>query len=96
MTRVYLFFLGFVLFVGLMVDMVRFYWSIIFNPTKAWTIALAQDEADNVALNGRLGQSISLRAALACQANRRWGCFLCKILSQFQKDHCQKVLADNK
>ncbi len=82
------------LIVGMLVDLIRYVWSIAFNVNKAWSIALGQDDADNVALNGRLGQSISSRAAFACKAQRRWGCALCALLDDVNPGHCQRALTD--
>ena len=55
-------------------------------------IALSIDDAANVALNGRLGQSISSRAAVAWKAGKPWGCILCKLLDDVSPNHCAIAL----
>lgn len=52
----------------------------------------AIDCALNVLLfNGDVGQTISLHAAVAQRANRRWGCVLCWLLNWLvQHQHCPK------
>lgn len=70
----------------------RYVWCIATNVPKAWQIALSIDDSANVALNGRLGQSISSRAAYAQQAGRRWGCILCRLLDDVSPHHCQIAL----
>ena len=77
---------------AMLVDLIRYVWSIVFNVKKAWVIALAQDDAANVALNGRLGQSISSRAAFGCQAHRPWGCAMCDLLDEVDPGHCKNAL----
>ncbi len=78
---------------AMLVDLVRYVWSIAFNVKKAWAIALAQDDAANVALNGRLGQSISSRAAFACKAHREWGCITCTLLDDVNPGHCLRAIS---
>ena len=79
---------------AMLVDLIRYVWSIVFDVKKAWAIALAQDDAANVALNGRLGQSISSRAAVACKALKPWGCVTCDLLDDVNPGHCQRALTD--
>lgn len=50
------------------------------------------DEGGNTLLLGDPGETISSRSAKAQAAGKRWGCVLCRFLSLFQKDHCQKAL----
>ena len=83
-----------VLVFGMLVNLIRYVWSIAFDVNKAWAIALGQDDADNVALNGRLGQSISSRAAVACKALKPWGCVTCDLLNDVNPGHCQRALTD--
>ncbi len=80
--------------VGQLLVSLRMLWSIFSNPDKAWLIAVAIDDAGNVAGNGSIGQTISSRAAQARQAGRKWGCFLCKVLDVAQPGHCAKALTD--
>lgn len=72
--------------------LVRFAYSIITNPSKSWKIALGFDDLDNVAFNGRLGQSISARAANAQKAGKTWGNDLCEILGTINPGHCARAL----
>lgn len=47
------------------------------------------DVAVNVLLGGQLGQTISMRCALADRAGKPWGRFMCWFLSwAVQEDHC--------
>lgn len=69
-------------------------YAVFTAPDKAWTIAIAIDDAANVAGNGRLGQTISARAAKAQQEGRIWGCVLCGLLERINRGHCAKALVD--
>lgn len=62
----------------------------VMNPEKAWTIYKSFDLAGNVLLNGKFNEYISTRAYRAMTEGRKWGCWLCKLLDDFQKDHCYK------
>jgi hypothetical protein len=62
---------------------------IVDNPAKSLAIALMMDQAGNVAINGRVDQSLSQRADIAWKAGKRWGCILCKLLDWVQKNHCE-------
>lgn len=61
---------------------------------KAWRIAVAVDGACNVAGNGRLGQTISARAAQARSEGRVWGCVLCWWVDKVDVGHCSRALID--
>lgn len=61
----------------------------LWNPLKAWDIYKAFDLTGNVLLNGSFNEYISTRAYYAMTEGRTWGCVLCKILDEFQKDHCK-------
>ena len=76
------------LLVGALVIGLRYLTCILMDVPKAWLIALSIDDAANVALNGRLGQSISARAAHACKAGKPWGCILCDLIA----NHCVQAL----
>ena len=56
-------------------------------------IAYAWDEFLNVLLGGLPGQTFSMRAAVARQSGRVWGCVMCAMLAALiQREHCQKTL----
>ncbi len=74
------------------VILARYLTCILLDVRKAWLIALSIDDAANVACNGRLGQSISSRAAVAWSAHKRWGCILCKLLDEVSPNHCAHAL----
>ena len=92
MHRVALFLILPILALGMVVDLIRYFWCACFNVQKAWSIALGDDLADNVALNGRLGQSISSRAAQACKVHSKWGCVVCTLLDDVNPGHCARAL----
>lgn len=69
---------------------VRFAWSLLLSPDKAWKLAIAKDQLANAALNGDEDETISSRAARARDSGRRWGCYLCRWLDAIDKDHCDK------
>ena len=80
------------LLVGGLVIGLRYLTCIVLNVPKAWLIALSIDDAVNVALNGRLGQSISSRAAQAWKAGKPWGCIVCHLLDDVSPNHCATAL----
>lgn len=69
---------------------VRFLWSVVFSPSKAWKLAVSQDQNGNAALNGSEDETISSRAARARDQGRKWGCVLCRWLDMLDKNHCEK------
>lgn len=62
----------------------------VMNPDKAWNIYKAFDLTGNVLLNGKFNEYISTRAYRAMAEGTKWGCILCKLLDDFQIDHCKK------
>lgn len=55
-------------------------------------LAILLDEAVNTLAGGDPGETISSRAYKAQQANKRWGCVLCKALAWITRgNHCQKA-----
>jgi hypothetical protein len=47
------------------------------------------DTAVNVLAGGQLGQTVSLRVAIAARAGKRWGCVFCWFLNwAVQRNHC--------
>jgi 4-amino-4-deoxy-L-arabinose transferase-like glycosyltransferase len=92
--------IGVGLIFGLVLSWLLYMWFSFTNPGKAWNVALAVDDLDNVAFNGRLGQSISSRAANANQQGKRWGCILCKyfldVVDPGPPNHCTRALTDPK
>jgi hypothetical protein len=94
MKRVALTLLLPLLALGCLWSLWRYVWSIVFNPAKAWNIALMIDQTANVGANGKVDTTISARAARARNAGRRWGCVLCRLLDWVQTDHCDIALKD--
>lgn len=70
--------------------LLRMLWAIFTNPDEAWQVALAFDDLANVATNGRLGQTISSRAAH--DRPQVWACWLCKLLDAVDKGHCDRAM----
>ena len=81
-----------VLAVGAMLSIARYIIAVPFSPKRAWLVALAVDDLGNVAGNGRLGQSISSRAAYAAQDGKRWGKIVCGGLNALDPGHCTRAL----
>lgn len=47
------------------------------------------DVAVNVITGGQENETVSYRCAVAARAGKRWGCFMCRLLSWLvQRDHC--------
>lgn len=69
---------------------VRFFWSVVFSPRKAWKLAISQDQNGNTALNGNEDETLSSRAARARDSGKRWGCILCRLLDAIDHNHCDK------
>ena len=76
-----------------MFALLRYLWSAFTDPAKAWAIAVAFDDLANVGANGRLGQTISSRAAYAEKSGKAWGCLMCKLLDAVNPGHCAKALS---
>lgn len=47
----------------------------------------------NRLFNGRV-ETISSRAGRAMASGKKWGCILCRILDDIQKDHCANAMLD--
>jgi hypothetical protein len=64
------------------------------RPSWFWRFGEALDQFLNVALlNGEVGETISMHAALSEIYRHRWACCLCCWLSRtVERNHCQKVL----
>ncbi len=69
---------------------VQMLWSIMVDSPKAWRLAKAFDRVANAATGGQDTETVSSRAHRAVTEKRRWGCILCKLLDQFEQDHCKK------
>ncbi|MDA8095598.1 MAG: hypothetical protein M0T84_17155 [Betaproteobacteria bacterium] len=69
----------------------RMLWAAWTAPSEAWEIAVAYDALGNVAGNGRLGQTISSRAAHA--RPKRWACLLCELLDAVDPGHCDRAMS---
>ncbi len=81
-----------ILLLAALVIFIRYLTCIVTNIPKAWMIALTIDDTANVALNGRLGQTISSRAAVAWKDKKMWGCVLCSLLDEVSPNHCANAL----
>jgi hypothetical protein len=69
--------------------MLRLAWQYFMN----WILLL--DEFANTLRGGDPGESLSVAAANAQVAGKRWGCVACKVLAViFRTDHCAKALAN--
>lgn len=66
----------------------RYLWAVLTNPDRAWKIVVGYDQLMNVAANGSEDETISSRANRARNEHRQWGCILCKMLDEFDKNHC--------
>lgn len=54
--------------------------------------AILLDEAVNTVFGGSPNETISERAAKARNAERRWGCVLCRVLGWINPGHCDNAL----
>jgi hypothetical protein len=53
-------------------------------------VGIEFDTAVNVLFGGDLGQTVSLRAAMAARDGERWGCWMCWLLGKIvQPHHCR-------
>ena len=55
-------------------------------------VLIGIDQLTNTVIGGDPDETISSRAAKAARKGKRWGCVLCRFLSLFEKDHCEKSL----
>jgi hypothetical protein len=70
--------------------LLRLIFAILTNSEKAWNVLVAFDRVGNAALNGDPRETISSRAYRGTiEGNKSW-CLLCKILNEFQPDHCKQ------
>lgn len=53
-----------------------------------WNILISVDQSLNTLFGGNPDETISSRAGKAAEEGRAWGCYLCKVLDWFDKDHC--------
>jgi hypothetical protein len=60
-----------------------------------WNILIAVDQLGNTIFGGDPQETISSRSDKAMKEGKKWGCIMCKFLSLFQKDHCQKAVETN-
>lgn len=60
-----------------------------------WNILIGLDQFSNAMLGGDPAETISSRSDKAMREGKRWGCILCRFLSLFQKNHCQKSVEPN-
>ncbi len=79
---------------GTLVDLLVMLADVFVDPQRAWLIAIADDDAGNVALNGLLGQTISSRVAHARAAGKWWGKIGCWALDGVDPGHCTRAMTD--
>lgn len=79
-----------VLTIAPLLALVRYLWTVLTNPSRAWRIAIGFDQLVNVAANGHEDETISSRAARVRDEGGRWGCVLCKWLDKLDPNHCDK------
>lgn len=91
-TRLQLLGIWLVLIAGCLIAMIAFPIYAMIWPSRAWDIAIMEDDAGNQYLFGRLGRTISSHAAHAERNGQIWGCVLCRLLDQFQRGHCRRAL----
>jgi len=59
------------------------------------SLLLALDQLANAITFGSHKETISQRAAIAERNGNRIGCFVCRVLNFFHRDHCKKSLDPN-
>lgn len=57
-----------------------------------WSLLIALDQLLNAVMGGQPDETISSRCAKLWLEGDGFGCFMCKILDFFQKNHCRKVI----
>lgn len=77
--------------IGIAANLIAIPWltmAILFSPNgaRAEAIIVSYDMLGNATLSGRKGQTIS---ANAYTTDKRWGCWLCKLLNWLQPNHCE-------
>lgn len=68
----------------------RYVLAIVTAPDKAAEIAFMADETANMAINGRVNETVSDRAAHAQRRGKAWGCILCRLLDAIDPRHCER------
>jgi hypothetical protein len=61
-------------------------WRYVFN------LLVALDQIINALFGGYPDETISLRAARACERGKRWGCITCATLDYISPDHCENTV----
>ena len=82
----------FVLILGSALCMIAFPFYAMIWPSRAWSIAIMEDDAGNQYLFGHLGRTISSHAARADRDGKAWGCLLCGLLDTLNPGHCRRAL----
>lgn len=91
MQRLSLFLLWIVIQICVPLVAIRMLYAIITHPDRAYKMAVVYDKLGNAALNDEADETISVRAYKASLEGKKWGCYLCKFLNIFQKEHCRKA-----
>ena len=84
------------LLVGLVGTVLATIWmlgAILFAPegTRAWDIALGFDRLGNATTGGDGKETISSRAG-RLMGEKKWACYLCKLLDWLEKKHCENAI----
>lgn len=90
-TRLVLAALWLVCLAGAVLSLLSMAWHTLVDPPRAWLIAVAIDDAGNVAFDGSLGQTISARCA---RSTSRLSRLICWLLDQVDPGHCTRARAD--
>lgn len=77
--------------IGIAANLIAIPWLLVAtlfapNGNRAWAIIVSYDMLANATTGGSAGETISQRAY---QTDKRWGCWLCKLLNWLQPDHCE-------
>lgn len=60
--------------------------------TRLLRVLVAFDQFVNAILGGYEDETLSSRAAKAARRGTLWGCYLCKFLHLFDRNHCERVI----
>jgi hypothetical protein len=87
--RLGLFLITFLIIMCFPLALIRLFYAILTNTTRAWEILVAFDRVGNAGLNGNPSETISSRAYRGTTEGNKGWCILCKILDKIQANHCK-------